>query len=70
VIGFRPSRGRVPGAPEDELFLQQLGTEGPMARTVEDAERLLAVQAGVDARVPLSLSDALPSPDAMQPKAK
>jgi amidase len=66
VIGFRPSRGRVPGAPEDELFLQQLGTEGPMARTVEDAARLLAVQAGFDARVPLSLSDALPSPDAMQ----
>jgi amidase len=65
VIGFRPSRGRVPGAPEDELFLQQLGCEGPMARTVEDAARLLAVQAGFDARVPLSLPDALPSADAI-----
>ncbi|MDM0011148.1 amidase [Variovorax sp. J22P168] len=66
VVGLRPSRGRVPGAPEDELFLQQLGTEGPMARTVEDAARLLAVQAGFDARLPLSLSDALPSPDALR----
>ncbi|MDM0049068.1 amidase [Variovorax sp. J22R115] len=66
VIGFRPSRGRVPGSPDEELFLQQLGCEGPMARTVEDAARLLAVQAGFDRRVPLSLSDALPSPDAMQ----
>ena len=53
VIGFRPSRGRVPGSPDEELFLQQLGCEGPMARTVEDAARLLAVQAGFDARVPL-----------------
>ena len=66
VIGFRPSRGRVPGAPEDELFLQQLGTEGPMARTVEDAARLLAVQAGFDPRLPLSLTEALPAPDTMQ----
>src|SRR4030095_2132461 len=48
----------------DELFLQQLGCEGPMARTVEDAARLLAVQAGFDRRVPLSLTEALPSPDA------
>lgn len=66
VIGFRPSRGRVPGAPEDELFLQQLGTEGPMARTVEDAARLLAVQAGFDRRLPLSLTEALPAPDTMR----
>jgi amidase len=66
VIGFRPSRGRVPGSPEEELFMQQLGCEGPMGRTVEDAARLLAVQAGFDHRVPLSLQDSLPSPDAMQ----
>ncbi len=65
VIGMRPSRGRVPGDPDQELFFQQLGTEGPMARTVEDAARLLAVQAGFDARVPLSSPDALPSPDAL-----
>ena len=66
VIGFRPSRGRVPGSPDDELFMQQLGCEGPMARTVEDAARLLAVQAGFDDRVPLSLQDKLPSPDTLQ----
>lgn len=65
VIGFRPSRGRVPGSPDEDLFFQQLGTEGPMARTVEDAARLLCVQAGVDARVPLSLPDALPDADAL-----
>jgi amidase len=66
VIGMRPSRGRVPGDPEQELFFQQLATDGPMARTVEDAARLLAVQAGFDARAPLSSPDALPSPDALQ----
>jgi amidase len=66
VIGMRPSRGRVPGGPADELFFQQLGTEGPMARTVEDTARLLCVQSGYDRRVPLSLTDALPSPDALQ----
>ena len=66
VIGMRPSRGRVPGAPGDDLFFQQLGTEGPMARTVEDAARLLAVQAGHDPRLPLSLTDTLPSPDTLQ----
>jgi amidase len=59
VIGMRPSRGRVPGDPEQELFFQQLGCEGPMARTVEDTARLLAVQSGFDARVPLSSPAAL-----------
>jgi amidase len=63
VIGMRPSRGRVPGDPEQELFFQQLGCEGPMARTVEDTARLLAVQSGFDGRVPLSSPHALPSPD-------
>src|SRR5690606_14241844 len=65
VIGLRPSRGRVPGAPGDELFFQQLGTEGPMGRTVEDTARLLCVQAGHDAHAPLSLPDALPAADAL-----
>ena len=37
-----------------------------MARTVEDAARLLAVQAGFDPRLPLSLEGALPSPDALR----
>jgi amidase len=66
VIGMRPSRGRVPGDPDEELFFQQLGCEGPMARTVEDTARLLSVQAGFDGRVPLSSPHALPAPDALQ----
>lgn len=60
VVGFRPSQGRVPKSPADEVFYAQLGTEGPMGRTVADAALLLSVQAGFDARAPLSL-DADPS---------
>ncbi|MBQ1764287.1 MAG: amidase [Aquincola sp.] len=56
VFGLRPSFGRVPRGPAaPEQFLQQLGTEGPMGRTVADVAQLLAVQAGWDARSPLSL---------------
>ncbi|MBF8748573.1 amidase [Pseudomonas monteilii] len=54
VFGLRPSQGRVPYRPTAELFLQQLGTEGPMGRSVRDVARLLTVQAGFDARAPLS----------------
>src|SRR5690606_38356391 len=57
VYGFRPSQGRVPKYPAPERFFQQLGTEGPMGRTITDVARLLAVQAGHDARAPLSLDD-------------
>jgi amidase len=66
IIGMRPSHGRVPNDPGDELFMQQLGCQGPMGRTVEDTARLLAVQAGHDARQPLSLTDALPRADDLQ----
>ncbi len=55
VYGLRPSFGRVPHGPADEVFFQQLGTEGPMGRNVADVAMLLSVQAGHDARVPLSL---------------
>jgi amidase len=55
VVGFRPSFGRVPFGPAAEVFLQQLGTEGPMGRTVADTALLLSVQAGFDPRVPLSI---------------
>ena len=57
VFGFRPSMGRVPYGPNPETFFNQLGTEGPMGRTVADVAMLLSVQAGYDARVPLSLGD-------------
>ena len=55
VFGFRPSVNRVPYGPTGEVFFQQLGYEGPMGRTVADLAMLLSVQAGFDARTPLSL---------------
>jgi len=58
LFGYRPSQGRVPLAPADELFFAQMSTEGPMARGVADLARLLTVQAGYDARAPLSLGRA------------
>jgi amidase len=57
VYGFRPSPGRVPKYPAVDTFIEQFGTEGPMARTVPDLAMLLSVQAGYDARAPLSLAD-------------
>ncbi len=57
VFGFRPSAGRVPKWPALDSFIEQLGTEGPMGRSVADVAMLLSVQAGYDPRVPLSLSD-------------
>lgn len=57
VFGLRPSHGRVPHGPAPELFVQQLSTEGPMARSVSDLARLLGTQAGFDPRVPLSLKE-------------
>ena len=56
VFGLRPSFGRVPGDPVvGDAFVAQLGTEGPMARSVRDLAMLLAVQAGRDTQAPLSL---------------
>ncbi len=55
VFGLRPSQGRVPLWPAQDVWVAQLGTEGPMARSVRDLALLLEVQAGYDARVPLSL---------------
>jgi amidase len=55
VFGLRPSQGRVPLWPAADVWVAQLGTEGPMGRTVEDLARLLDVQAGPDPRAPLSL---------------
>ena len=59
VFGFRPSQGRVPSGPERDSYLAQLGTEGPMARTVLDVALLLGTQAGYDGGSPLSLSGRL-----------
>ena len=62
VYGLRPSQGRVPAFPKPELWVSQLGTDGPMARTVRDLARLLQTQARFDARAPLSLGGSGPSP--------
>ena len=40
-----------------DVWVTHFGTEGPMARNVRDLALLLDVQAGYDARVPLSLAD-------------
>jgi amidase len=56
VFGLRPSQGRVPMAPAQDVWVSQLGTEGPMARTVRDLALLLSVQAGYDASAPLSIA--------------
>lgn len=60
VYGLRPSMGLVPYGTQSassltgDVFFQQLGIEGPMGRCAEDMAALLAVQAGYDARAPLS----------------
>lgn len=55
VFGFRTSIGRVPADGRD-AFLPTMGVIGPMARNVPDLALLLSVQAGYDARVPLSIA--------------
>jgi amidase len=57
VFGMRPSQGRVPMRPAQDVFIAQLGTEGPMGRHVRDVAMLLSVQAGADPASPLSLTD-------------
>jgi len=56
IFGMRPSQGRVPYGPGADVWVDQLGTEGPMARSVRDLARLLATQSGHDPRQPLSLN--------------
>jgi amidase len=56
VVGLRPSLGRVPEWPTDNLW-QNLSTGGPMARNVDDLALLLSVLAGPDPRNPLALAD-------------
>ncbi len=53
VFGFRTSYGRVPAQGLD-VFYAYMGVQGPMARSVPDLAMLLSVQAGYDARLPLS----------------
>lgn len=55
VFGFRTSYGRVPTEGRDP-FMPTMGVGGPMARNVPDLALLLSVQAGYDARAPLSIA--------------
>ena len=57
VYGLRPSQGRVPKWPAADVWVTQLGTEGPMGRSVRDVAALLDVQSGYDARTPLAIAD-------------
>ncbi len=54
VFGFRPSYGLVANSGPGDLFMAQLSTEGPMARTIDDLELLLGVQSEYDPRHPHS----------------
>jgi amidase len=55
VFGFRPSFGRVPSGPADDVFVRQFGYPGPIGRTVSDVALLLSIMAGRDPRDPLSI---------------
>jgi amidase len=57
VFGFRTSIGCVPYDGRD-AWLPTMSVLGPMARTVTDLSMLLSVQAGFDARAPLSMDGA------------
>ncbi len=57
VYGLRPSQGRVPMWPTLDSYVAQLGTEGPMGRTVRDVAMMLETQAGFDPRSPLSIAE-------------
>ena len=54
VYGMRPTWGLVPGKPDGDLFLNQLATDGPMARNPRDLAALLDVMAGPHPLQPLS----------------
>lgn len=56
VYGYRPSAGRVPNRGLD-LFLNDHGTSGTIARCVADIALHLATISGYDALTPLSLAD-------------
>ena len=71
IYGMRPTFGVVPDEPDGEIFLDQLSTLGPMARSPSDLAALLDTMAGrdpgwphgyqIDATLP-GLSEAVPAP--------
>ena len=61
VYGMRPTWGTIPNEPINEMFLHQLATSGPMARTPADLAALLDTMTGADPREPLGRD----APDAL-----
>lgn len=59
IYGLRPSQGRVPMWPVQDVWVSQLGTEGPMARDVQSLAMLLQTQAGYDANAPISIANSI-----------
>jgi amidase len=55
IYGFRPSFGRIARDPVGDLFLNQISTDGPMARTVRDLALLLDVIVGLEPWDPYAL---------------
>ena len=68
VYGLRTSFGCVPHGPTEEVFFQQFSVAGPMARNVPDLALLLSVQAGFDARLPLTRRAEAPGSFALPPE--
>ncbi|MEP5731983.1 MAG: amidase [Sulfitobacter sp.] len=62
VYGMRPTWGSVPFEPAGDLFMHQLSTSGPMARSPADLAALADTMTGSDKALPLSrtLSAAAP----------
>ena len=57
VFGLRPSQGRVPRWPAHDVWVAQLGTEGPMGAHRARRRRCCSTcRPGYDPRVPLSLA--------------
>jgi len=55
VVGLRPTPGRVPELPADDLW-DPLSVSGPIGRTAADVALLFGAMAGPDRHVPLSLA--------------
>ena len=73
IFGLRPSQGRVPMSPAQDVWISQLGTEGPMGRSVKDMAMLLSVQAGYHPASPLSIAQdgsAFTAPLDLNPKGQ
>ncbi|WP_025061945.1 amidase [Sulfitobacter guttiformis] len=58
VYGMRPTWGTIPAEPMGDMFMHQLSTSGPMARSPADLAALLDVMTGADPRQPLSRDSA------------